>query len=160
MVVKTITKSVALLLGILIVTASFAAELPVAKNFSQDARLAKQKGIPILVFFAAPDCSYCEEVEELHLKPMISSKKYEGKVIFRVVRIESVKQMRDFNGRLTSHEKFSSDKFVNFTPTIRMFRYDGKELSELYGYSSPDYYHYDLLETIRKSVAKLRSPKS
>ena len=160
MAVKIITKSITLLLGIFFVTASFATELPVAKDFAQDALLAKQKGIPILVFFAAPDCSYCEEVEELHLKPMFSSKKYAGKVIFRVVRVESVKQMRDFKGNLTSHEEFSSGKFVDFTPTIRMFRFDGKELSELYGFSTPDYYHYDLLETIHKSVAKLRRPKS
>ena len=134
--------------------------LPVAKNLVEDARLAKKKNIPILVFFAAPDCPYCEEVEELYLKPMFNSKKYAGKVIFRVIRIDSVRRLRDFRGNLTSHDKFSSGLFVNFTPTIRLFRYDGKELTELYGYGSPDYYYYDLQETIRKSINKLRGRTS
>jgi thioredoxin-related protein len=143
----------------LVAPSLYADALPEARDFSRDAKVAKRKNIPILVFFATRDCPYCETVETLYLQPLYASKTYKGKVLFRVVRTESVTSLRDFNGKRTDHEDFASAQGVFFTPVIRLYNASGKELSELYGYTSPDYYSGELTNLIDKSIAKLALAK-
>lgn len=147
-----------LLIGVvlgLIAPSLHADALPEARDFSGDAKVAKKSNIPILVFFAAQGCSYCELVETLYLQPLFADKTYKGKILFRVVRTESGTNLKDFNGKKTNHEDFASAQGVSFTPVIRLYNARGKELTELYGYTSPDFYSWELTKTIDDSIAKL-----
>lgn len=133
--------------------------LPEARDFSGDAKVAKKNNIPILVFFATRGCPYCEEVETLYLQPLFADKTYKGKVLFRVVRTDSATSLKDFNGKRTNHEDFASAEGVSFTPVIRLYNASGKELTELYGYTTPDFYSWELTKAINDSIAKLALAK-
>jgi thioredoxin-related protein len=143
----------------LVVPSLYADALPEARDFSGDAKVAKKNNIPILVFFATHGCPYCELVETLYLQPLFTDKTYQGKILFRVVRTESATSLKDFNGKRTNHEDFASAEGVSFTPVIRLYNASGKELTELYGYTSPDYYSRELTIAIDDSIAKLALAK-
>ena len=133
--------------------------LPEARDLGRDAKVAKKNNIPILVFYATDGCPYCETVETLYLQPLFANKTYQGKVLFRVVRTESGTRLKDFNGKKTNHEDFASAQGVSFTPVIRLYNARGKELTELYGYTTPDYYSWELTKAIDDSIAKLKLAK-
>ncbi len=155
---KHIVTGLWLLFFALATAVSPADELPLAKNLQKDARKAARGQMPILVFFAADSCPYCHEVEDLYLTHMYESGDYAGKLLFRVVRIESANFLRDFNGRRIDHETFAEDEGVALTPVIRFYDPEGKELiPELIGYTTPDFYGDYLEQTISDSISKLRN---
>ncbi len=157
-VMRRITAGLLLLFLALAAAASSAAELPLAKNLKKDARKAARAQTPILVFFAADSCPYCHQVEDLYLTPMYKSGDYDGKLLFRVVRIESANFLRDFNGKRVDHETFAENEGVVLTPVIRFYGPEGKELiPELIGYSTPDFYGDYLERAISDSISKLRN---
>lgn len=153
---------VVLLLGMAVGLSSLplrADQLPEARDFTLDAKIAKKKNLPILVFFYADFCEYCHEVRTLYLHPLSVSKAYRNKLLFRAVNTGAVTSLRDFQGKKTSHEGFASAEAVGFTPVIRIYDADGKELGELYGYTTPDFYSWELTKVINRSIAKLRAAK-
>lgn len=155
---ETMKYIVTALFFVLATAASSADELPLAKNLQKDARKAARAQTPILVFFAADSCPYCHEVEDLYLTPMYESGDYAGKLLFRVVRIESANFLRDFSGRRVDHETFAEDEGVALTPVIRFYGPAGDELTpELIGYTTPDFYGGYLEQAIADSISKLRN---
>lgn len=126
--------------------------LPSAQDLVADSQLAQRQRLPILVFFSADSCAYCELVRELYLEPMYSSGEYKDKILFRVVHIESRNAMRDFHGRSTDHYHFAGEQGVSFTPIIRLYDFKGQQLTpELFGYTSPDFYAGYLEDAIERS---------
>ena len=70
-----------LLTAILLGQGVAAAGLPMATDLQSDSRLAQKQRLPLLVFFSASSCHYCEVVRSLYLGPMYTSGDYAGKVI-------------------------------------------------------------------------------
>lgn len=137
-----------------------AAELPWVADLREDGREARRLGVPILVFFFADYCEYCETVNELYLEPMYNSDEYSNKILFRRVDVGGAKTIWDFNGRKTDHESFASREGASFTPIVRFYDADGNELvPELYGYSSPDFFAAFLEAKIDDAVKNLHSEK-
>lgn len=146
-----------LLAGILWLPPLWASGLPPAADLEQDGLRVQQERMPILIFFAAEDCAYCELVNGLYLDPMYHSGRYEGKVLFRVVQIDEITDLKDFDGQRTDHESFAEREGVDFTPVIRLYDHRGRELApELFGYSAPDFYLGYLEQAIETARARLR----
>lgn len=130
--------------------------LPLARDLAADARIAAAERTPIMVYFGSRYCPYCGEVEDLYLRPMHERGEFSRRVVLRTVVVESGESLRDFAGELTSHEAFARREAALFTPTIRFYGPDGKELvPALRGYSSADFYLGELEEAIRVAVARL-----
>ena len=137
-----------------------AAELPLVTDLREDGREARRLGVPILVFFFADYCEYCEAVDDLYLQPMYGSGEYSSKILFRRVDIGGYKTIRDFKGRKIDHENFASREGASFAPIVRFYDADGNELvPELYGYSSPDFFAAFLEARIDDAVKNLHSEK-
>jgi hypothetical protein len=110
-----------------------------------------------LVFFAASDCPYCQEVEELYLRPMQARGEDRGRYLLRVVLVDSAQKLRDFAGRPTDHGRFAAREGVWLTPVIRFYSPDGRQLApSLVGYSSPDFYAGYLEQGIEDALAEMR----
>jgi thiol-disulfide isomerase/thioredoxin len=138
--------------------AAAAEPLPVARDFQRDALAAGARPKPVLVFFTADFCPYCQQVEELYLRPLHARGDYGGKILMRVVHTDSRRTLRDFDGRNTDHESFARREGGAFTPVVRLYAPDGRELAPaLTGYSSPDFYLGMLEQAIEVSIAQLRS---
>jgi thioredoxin-related protein len=138
-----------------------ASTTPLAVDLQADGRLARETGRPVLVFFMSSSCPYCEEVRSLYLDPMVRSGSHDDRLIIRMVDINSAAPLRDFAGNRIGHDRFASDHGASFTPVLKFFDDQGKELvPELLGYTSPDFYLFYLEQAIDRSVAALRSGKS
>lgn len=131
--------------------------LPAARDFAADARQGAAGAAPILVFFTSPSCPYCREVESLYLQPMQQRGAYRGRLLIRTVEIGSAAPLADFAGRPLTHAEFARRARVRFTPVIRLYGPDGRELvPPLFGYSTPDFYSGYLEDSITQAIARLR----
>jgi thioredoxin-related protein len=133
--------------------------LPNAKDFTRDAKLSIKEEKPILVFFSAESCPYCEIVRDLYLQPMLEDKENPSKVIIREVPVDGIDYMRDFAGNKMDQQAFADQEGAYLTPVIRLYSSSGELLTqELIGFSSADFYLGFLeqsIEDARKKMNKL-----
>jgi len=136
--------------------------LPMALDFYSDATLARNSGRPIMVFFAAEYCGYCEIVSELYLRPMHESGSHEDRILLRVVQTDNeAARLIGFDGKRTDHYNFATRNAASITPTIKFYGPDGQELvPEIFGYSSPDFWGLYLEQSINQAVSLLRHQSS
>jgi thioredoxin-related protein len=145
------------LAGSLSVSRASDADLPVAYDLQNDARQAGREHLPLLIFFSAKSCHYCEDMRELFLAPMVARGDYAGKVIMREVQVESGLALRDFDGRKVSHADFAQRRGIFLTPQIRFLDPSGKELVPgLVGLSTPELFGGYLEEAIAAALARMR----
>ena len=151
--------SMLLLVSLTAQAANSTTGMPAAQDFAADARVARAEKKPIMVFFAADFCGYCEQVSDLYLRPMLKHEGLADKVLFRVVEVDSAgNSLRGFAGEDLDHRSFASRESASFTPIIKFYDPDGKELvPELMGYFSPDFYGQYLERAIDIAVTKMRN---
>lgn len=102
---------------------------------------ANQNKIPILIMYAAEHCEYCERLEEDLLGPMHGSGQYNNRIIIRKVMIDSVENIKDFEGEAVEAENFAFKQGIQVTPTLRFVDAHGKQLApEMVGYNTPEMY--------------------
>ncbi len=147
-----------LLTAILLAQGVVAAGLPVAADLQTDGQLAQKERLPLLVFFSAQSCHYCEVVRSLYLGPMYTSGDYAGKVIMREVQVESGRSLRDFKGDKISQVDFARRYGISLTPQIMFMDSEGKQLvPALVGLSTPDFFGGYLDESIDAALAGMRA---
>lgn len=133
-------------------------ELPLAQDFTVEARVAKANQLPIMVLFSSPDCHYCERVRQEFLIPMTRNAEYDAKVIMRQVEIGSDAALRDFSGRVTTHGDFALLNKIHMVPTVKFFDAQGRELAApIIGLLTPDFYGGYLDQAIDQSLARIRA---
>ena len=132
-------------------------------DFRIDSRLAVKKQTPILILFSMEGCTYCQYVEEEHLKPMLRNADYGKKVIIRRVMTDDYDSLIDFDGKSVSGLDFSSRYGAYLTPTVVFLDHNGQQLSRIFGVRNTEYYGGDLddsldlsLQIIRKKLASLK----
>ena len=132
----------------------------VVENLQNLARLAEQKHLPVMIFFAAEDCEFCEALEADYLSAMSLSKEYESKVIIRKVMIDAYDDVYDFKGSKVSAEDFS-DKFkVHVTPTLLLVNHRGDALTKkIIGYNRSGFFGSYLDEAIDMANEKIKTEK-
>ncbi len=134
--------------------------LPPARDFVADARAAAGQA-PILVFFTSESCPYCREVENLYLRPMQERGTYRGRLLIRAVEVGGATPLTDFTGRQVTHGEFARRERVAFTPVIRLYGADGRELvPQLLGYTTPDFYLGYLEQAIEQAIARTRPART
>jgi thioredoxin-related protein len=135
--------------------------VPLAKDFEAEAKLARAKGLPILLMVGSETCTYCEFIDKHFLKPMIISGHYKDRVLIRKLYMDSLDNIRDFAGKPVGAEDFAARFRVKLTPTVLYLGPDGEELApRMIGISSPDYYGAYLDEHIDAATEKLRRKRS
>ena len=87
-------------LAVLTSTLTQAGEVPPAQNLRDDGAIATQKGLPILLFYTANYCRYCDAVKAEFLGHMAIDPAYQMRAIFREVRIDSSTPLIDFNAKI------------------------------------------------------------
>jgi thioredoxin-related protein len=139
-------------------TAQAAAALPGAGDLAADGAVAKDKHLPILLFFNRIGCPYCERALREYLTPMQRDPAYADRVIFRQVETNKSNRLVDFGGRATTHREFASRYKIRLTPTIWFVDGDGNALAEpIVGLPTIDFYGAYLDQRIADSLAKLQT---
>ena len=132
--------------------------LPEVANLAADCALAKERRVPMLLFFNRVGCPYCERALREFLRPMANDPANAPRVLFRQVETNKPVKMVDFKGDATTHRKFAAQYKIKLTPTIWFVDGDGNGLAEpIVGLTTPDYYGYYLDKAIEESLAKIRT---
>ena len=133
------------------------AALTEADDLAAAGALAKERKVPVLLFFNRVGCPYCERALREFLVPMEKDPSNAGRVVFRQVEINKQDKMVDFKGDVTTHRKFAQRYKIRLTPTIWFVDGDGNPLAEaIIGLRTPDYYGYYLEQAIDESLKKIR----
>ena len=129
------------------------AVLPPARALSEELAQALQRGQPLVGMVSLEGCVFCRIARQSHLAPMAR----EG---FDVVQVDmrSAQAVRDFDGRLTTHDELARRWKVSITPTVLFFGPRGKEVAErMEGAYQPDFYGPYLDERMAKARSRLRT---
>ena len=127
-------------------------KLQISENLSSIGAEAQAAKKPVLLVFAASDCSYCDRLEAEHLAPMTLSQEYNSRIIIRKVMIDTYNDIKDFDGGKLSGEDIAGKYGVTVTPTVMIFDNEGKRLSKkLIGYNGNEYFGWDLEKLITKA---------
>jgi thioredoxin-related protein len=132
--------------------------VPFSQNLQADAQLAKSRGVPLLVMFSSPNCTYCERVLNEFLLPMQRNPDYAKKVLMRQVEVGSDRKLIDFKGKTTTNGGFAVQHNVMLSPTVIVFDYQGNEAADpVVGLGTVDYYGSFLDNAIDAGLAKVRA---
>lgn len=146
----------ALILWASLIAAAPPVQVETTRDLQADARLARDKGVPLLVMFSAPYCEYCERMEEEFLRPMLISGDYAHRVLIRKLSLSPGARIEDFDGRRIYAEEIATRYRVWVTPTVLFLGADGDELTErLVGLSTPDFFGGYLDQAIESAGAAL-----
>ena len=147
-----------ILLALIALPSSAAAELTLAKDLDALGEKARQQGKPLVVFFFQEQCHYCETVRHQFLLPINGNERYQNRIILRQVDTRSPETIRDFQGNKMPQQQFAAREEKRFTPTIAFYGPDGEQLAKpLVGLKGGrDYYGHYLDKGIETAEAALK----
>ncbi len=111
--------------------------LPRPDSLPDAARMASQKGQPLVVLVSLPGCPFCEQVRRSHLLPMLRERGH------GVVQLDigSAVLVTDFDGHRRSQDAVIRAWKATFTPTVLLLDSRGLEIADrLVGAGVADFY--------------------
>jgi len=138
-----------------------AGTVPVASDLQEDASTSRAANLPILLIYTAKHCHYCDEVKAGVFNPIAADPAYRERMLLREVRIDSNIRLVGFNGDVTSHRSFATDRGITIVPTLEFLDGAGLQVSRpLVGVSIPDYYGAYVDNGIEQAIRNLRAQRS
>lgn len=118
-----------------------AAEMIRATDLRNEARIARDRKLVLMIEFSSEYCGYCRKLESLFLLPMQRNAEYDDKVLIRSISLDSYETVIDFDGNSIDTRAFAARYGVSLTPTLVFVDSDGVEVSDkLVGIWSEDFY--------------------
>lgn len=131
--------------------ATAATALPLARDLASEARLAAQRGQPLMVLVSLHGCVYCERVRRSHLLPRLA----EGQAVVQI-DLNSQQAVRDWQGRTSTHDELARQWKVKLAPTLLFFGSGGRELADrMEGAYQPDFYGAYLEDRLSRAQQRL-----
>ncbi|MEN8204744.1 MAG: thioredoxin fold domain-containing protein [Pseudomonadota bacterium] len=133
--------------------------VPVATDLQRDGNQALSRELPILLTFTSMICSYCEQLEQDFLQPMLLGGEYRDKVIIRKLEVDYGNTVTGFNGQRVTGSELSDRYRVFVTPTLLFVDGNGKELAErMVGINTPELFGGYLDACIETALLQIRNP--
>lgn len=128
------------------------AVLPAPRALSDELAAAVQQGRPLVVMVSLEGCIFCRIARQSHLAPMHR----EGGAIVQV-DMRSAQAVRDFDGKMTTHDELVRRWRISIAPTLLFFGPGGREVAErMEGAYQPDFYGPYLDDRLEKARAVIR----
>lgn len=115
-----------------------------SSDLARDSALARSQGLPLLLEFSTPWCSYCAALEENVLEPLQRSREFAGLMVLRKLEITSYTKVRDVDGRILRSDALARKYRVALYPTLLLFDTRGRELMRIVGITTHDYVNAEL----------------
>jgi len=126
-------------------------------DLRQDAQLAAERQLPILLLFSTDSCEFCALIKQDYLGPMQNNAAYDRKVIIREVPTSDYHYLRDLDGELIGGDDLALRYGADLVPTVILIDSRGRQLTQpLVGFNSRHYYDRTLEARINAAVEKLR----
>lgn len=133
--------------------------VPEMTDFTSIAVRSAGEGVPVMMYFSARSCDYCERLEDNILKPMIMSGEDHGRVIINKVMLDGDTEVRDFQGAKISTSDLASHYGVKVTPTLVFTDKKGHPLTRnLVGYNGSEFfaaYMDEAIDAAKKQIPSL-----
>ncbi len=148
--------------GLMVIMLVNTAELPAvgiqpAGDLVLAGRQAERTCVPLLLEFAADDCSYCALLEKEILNPTLLNRDYDQRVLMRKLVLDRGTRLRDFDGKAVYAADLAGRYRVSVTPTLLFVDRQGRELAErMVGVSTLDFYGDYLDQALDTAREKLR----
>ncbi|MEB8431550.1 thioredoxin family protein [Cocleimonas sp. KMM 6892] len=97
-------------------------------DFQQLAQQMKQENRGLVLMLHAEYCSYCKQMDEEILSPMVLSGEYDKRIFIRKLQIDDVRDVVDFSGKTVEPADISGEYHAMLTPTLVFLDYQGKEV--------------------------------
>lgn len=128
------------------------AVLPLARSLPDELAAALRQGQPLVVMVSLEGCPFCRMARQSHLAPM----QREGGAIVQV-DMRSAQAVRDFDGRMVTHDDLVRRWRIPIAPTLLFFGLGGKEVAErMEGAYQPDFYGPYLDDRLEKARMAIR----
>ncbi len=143
-----------ILLFTLICTSSYADEVKTLHDLKAEFEQAGDNRV-MLLLVSQPGCSYCEQIKEEILNPMVKSGHYKS-VLIREIKIHSTHSLRDFQGKRVDATQFAKRYDAWATPTLLFIDSKGNELApKMIGINTPEFYGYYVDKNLDSAQAAL-----
>jgi len=140
-------------------SANFVETVKMTSNLFADAKIARERQVPILLLFTQQSCGFCEIVRSDFLRPMLLNREYDSRVLIRQIEFDG-DDVINFDGNKVSMDSFMELYNVGFTPTVVFLDTTGKELTEqIIGITTVHYYGGFIDDNIELALKKIRLQK-
>lgn len=132
---------------------------PQDTDWSEVAREAKARHLPIAIFFTSPDCGYCAHLRREVLDPAFHGGRLSGRAILREFPSHAWEKITDFDGERIRGPSFVKRYDVFATPTLVLVAPNGEPLTApLLGYAGSADYNERLEQALTQAAALLNAP--
>ncbi|HEX9172089.1 MAG TPA: thioredoxin [Telluria sp.] len=119
-------RAAALIAGLLLAAQAAAApSLPPATDLGRDGRTALARGVPIVILFSLPDCTYCAVVRRNYLVPLAQEGDPRSRPLVRELELNASAPLRGFGNEATSGKALAERYQIKVAPTVVMLDSDG-----------------------------------
>lgn len=117
-------------------------------------------GKVMLMLVSQPGCSYCDQIKDEILNPMLKSGLYDNSTLIREIKIYADHSIKDFNGETVDATLFAKRYDTWATPTLLFLDKEGNQLTgKMVGINTPEFYGYYVDKALDKAQATLASKK-
>lgn len=110
----------------------------------------------VLMLVSQPNCSYCIQITEEILQPMLISGHYGSNTIFSELEINTGKTIHDFNGQQVDSTRFARRYNAWATPTLIFLDGEGNEIAEkMVGINTLELYGYYVDRSLKQGFKRL-----
>ncbi len=127
---KSLFGSIILLIAFAAPVAGDSVSMIPASDLREEARMAREKNLVLVLEFSSQYCGFCRRLEELFLVPMQRNADYDRKVIIRKVSLDMYETLVDFDGREKPTSEFASRYGFSLISSPLLFRNSSVGVSE------------------------------
>jgi thioredoxin-related protein len=105
------------------------AALPAVDNLARDGKMALQRGVPLVILFSLPGCSWCETVRRNYLLPLSRDSKAGQRPLVREVDMSSSAPLRGIDGEAGSGSGLAKQYGIRVAPSVLLIDGRGRRLA-------------------------------
>jgi hypothetical protein len=103
--------------------------LPAVDNLARDGTLALQRGVPLVILFSLPGCTYCETVRRNYLLPLSKDGKGVNGPLVREADMASTVPLRGIDGEASSGRGLAKQYGIRVAPSVLLIDGRGRRLA-------------------------------
>lgn len=144
----------------LLSTLAYGSGLPLASDLQHEYQQSGtneqgQKKV-VLMLVSQPNCSYCVQITEEILRPMIISGNYDNHTLFSELEINTGKTIRDFKGSEVNATEFAQRYGAWATPTLLFLDEQGNQVADkIIGINTPELYGFYVDKALSQGFSTL-----
>ena len=133
-------------------------EVPLIDDLAAFGRMARRRGLPIVLLVSRSDCSYCVLLKDEVLNPMMKSREYDDLALIGELMLDAAEPLRWFQGEYEHRDDVASRLDADLTPTLLFLAPDGTELvPRIRGVNTLEFFGFYLDRAIESARARLET---